>query len=420
MPEPVIRVRDLEKRYRVWAHTRPTNLKERLRIVGATARARAGVGDSVAVRRDVWALRGVSFDVPRGEVLGVIGRNGAGKSTLLSILARITEPTGGYAELNGRTSSLLEVGTGFHPELTGRDNVFLNGAILGMTRAETARKYDEIVAFAGVQDFMEIPVKRYSSGMQVRLAFAVAAHLDPEILLLDEVLAVGDQEFQARCLARVQSMISSGRTVLFVSHNLDAVSRLCRRAIYIDAGRISFDGTADQAIERYLLAHRAQGGPEHPGLGPVRIRRVAVQTAGVGTGLRSGDGVRLEIDVDCDSHGTGEFSLEVAIRTPAGEDVVTATTPFATVRGSLRLVCDLPELPLRPATYLVSSVVTHDGADVDRWDDATELTLHARDGASDSGARAGGGLVVLRHSWTVTESPASVSPDPVRTPTPTA
>jgi hypothetical protein len=250
--------------------------------------------------------------------------------------------------------------------------------------------------------------------MQVRLAFAVAAHLDPEILLLDEVLSVGDQEFQSRCLARVQSMISSGRTVLFVSHNLDAISRLCRRTIYIEAGRISFDGPTDQVIERYLLAHRTQGAPEHPASGVVRIRRLAVQ--GAGDDLRTGDGVRLEVDLDCDSQRADQFNLEVSIRTPAGEDVVTAATPFEVEGGSLRLVCDVPELPLRPATYLVSAVVTHAGTDIDRWDDAAELTLHARDRAA---AHASAGLVIVRHSWTVTETSRPENLDPVRTPTPT-
>jgi len=186
----------------------------------------------------IWALRDVSFEVPRGQVLGIIGRNGAGKSTLLKILSRITEPTTGRVEIHGRVGSLLEVGTGFHPELTGRENIFVNGAILGMSRAEIKRKFDEIVDFAGVENFIDTPVKRYSSGMQVRLAFAVAAHLEPEILIVDEVLAVGDAEFQKKCLGKMDEVSRSGRTILFVSHNMAAVQSLCRRVMVLDSGTI--------------------------------------------------------------------------------------------------------------------------------------------------------------------------------------
>lgn len=200
---------------------------------------------------EFWALKDVSFEVQEGEVLGIIGRNGAGKSTLLKILSRITEPTSGRVTLRGRVASLLEVGTGFHPELTGRENIFLNGAILGMTRGEIKRKFDEIVDFAGVEKFLDTPVKRYSSGMYVRLAFAVAAHLDPEILVIDEVLAVGDAEFQNKCLGKMRNVAESGRTVLFVSHNMGAVSTLCTSAILLDNGRADCFATAQQAVTKY-------------------------------------------------------------------------------------------------------------------------------------------------------------------------
>src|SRR5439155_20274909 len=189
-------------------------------------------------RETIWALDDVSFQVAEGEVLGIIGRNGAGKTTLLRLLSRITEPTKGYADVTGRVGSLLEVGTGFHPELTGRENIFLNGAILGMRRSEIVRKFDEIVEFSGVEQFLDTPVKRYSSGMFVRLACSVAGHLEPEILIVDEVLAVGDAEFQRRCLGRMEDISESGRTVLFVSHNMLAVSRLCDRAILLNDGQI--------------------------------------------------------------------------------------------------------------------------------------------------------------------------------------
>src|ERR1041385_3672840 len=190
----------------------------------------------------IWALRDVSFEVGRGEVIGVIGHNGAGKSTLLKILSRITEPTEGRAELHGRVGSLLEVGTGFHPELTGRENIYLNGAILGMQRSEIARRFDEMVAFAEVERFIDTPVKRYSSGMYLRLAFAVAAHLEPEILLVDEVLAVGDAAFQTKCLGRMSDVAREGRTVLFVSHNLPSIEKLCQKVVIIDGGRMVMEG----------------------------------------------------------------------------------------------------------------------------------------------------------------------------------
>ncbi len=201
---------------------------------------------------EIWALKDISFEVKYGEAVGIIGRNGAGKSTLLKTLTRITEPSAGYAEINGRVGSLLEVGTGFHPELTGRENVFLNGAILGMTRDEIRRKFDEIVAFSEVEKFIDTPVKHYSSGMTMRLAFAVAAHLEPEILIVDEVLAVGDARFQRKCLTKMEDVGEQGRTVLFVSHNMPAVTRLCPRALLLDQGTLVKDGPAHQVAGFYL------------------------------------------------------------------------------------------------------------------------------------------------------------------------
>lgn len=199
-----------------------------------------------------WALKDVSFDIQKGDVVGIIGRNGAGKSTLLKILSRITEPTSGQIDLYGRVGSLLEVGTGFHPELTGRENIFLNGAVLGMSRREIVSHFDTIVDFAGVEKFLDTPVKRYSSGMYVRLAFAVAAHLEPEILIVDEVLAVGDAEFQQKCLGKMQDVAAHGRTVIFVSHNMAAVTRLCRRALFFQGGQLLEDGPAETIVDRYF------------------------------------------------------------------------------------------------------------------------------------------------------------------------
>ena len=203
----------------------------------------------------VWALQDINFEVQKGEVLGVIGKNGAGKSTLLKVLSKVTGPSKGSVKVNGRVASLLEVGTGFHPELTGRENIYLNGAILGMTRGEIKRKFDEIVDFSGVQKYIDTPVKRYSSGMYVRLAFAVAAHLEPEILIVDEVLAVGDAEFQKKCIGKMKDVSTNeGRTILFVSHNMDAISRLCTRSIYMKQGQVIGSGTTDAIIQQYIGA----------------------------------------------------------------------------------------------------------------------------------------------------------------------
>ncbi len=222
-----------------------------------------GAGPKAEIDEDpghLWALRDVSFEVQPGEIVGLVGRNGAGKSTLLKILTRITPPSTGRIEINGRVGSLLEVGTGFHNELTGRENIYLNGAILGMRRQEISRKFDEIVAFAGTERFLDTPVKRYSSGMRVRLAFAVAAHLEPEILLIDEVLAVGDAEFQRRCLNKMDEIAEEGRTIIFVSHNLPALQRLCPRAILIEDGRVVDDNDSPSIIQRYLQTESEFGG----------------------------------------------------------------------------------------------------------------------------------------------------------------
>ena len=245
----VLRAEHVSKRYRIGEREPYKALRDVLAdAVGTVARARGRRAEP----EWIWALRDVSFEVERGEVLGLIGANGAGKSTLLKILSRITEPTEGRVVLAGRVGSLLEVGTGFHPELTGRENVYLNGTILGMRRAEIERRFDEIVEFSGMARFLDTPVKRYSSGMQVRLAFAVAAHLEPEILLVDEVLAVGDAEFQQKCLGKMKDVTRQGRTVIFVSHRLPAVRSLCSRALVLEKGALAFEGRPDEAIHHYL------------------------------------------------------------------------------------------------------------------------------------------------------------------------
>ncbi len=252
MDLPIIEVRKLSKRYRLGEYGAGSLRESLARLWHHGSPPGRSMRNS---RPEFWALQEVSFRVARGEILGVIGRNGAGKSTLLKILSRITTPTSGEALLRGRVASLLEVGTGFHPELTGRDNIYLNGAILGMKRAEVSEKFDEIVGFAEIEQFIDTPVKRYSSGMYVRLAFAVAAHLEPEILIVDEVLAVGDAKFQEKCIGRMHDVSrNSGRTVLFVSHNTSAIQRLCSRVIVLESGKLTFDGETFSGIARYIAS----------------------------------------------------------------------------------------------------------------------------------------------------------------------
>ena len=256
MSKPIIEIVDLGKKYRIGVQ------RERYLCLRDSITSKAQHIFNILLRKehilpkqsDFWALRGISFNVNEGEAIGIIGRNGAGKSTLLKILSQITPPTEGKITMRGRAASLLEVGTGFHPELSGRENIFLNGAILGMTRKKTQRKFDEIVAFAGVEKFLDTPVKRYSSGMYVRLAFAVAAHLEPEILIVDEVLAVGDAEFQKKCIGKMQDVAKGGRTVLFVSHNMAAIENLCTNCVLLDNGKVLAIGPTKDIIELYLEA----------------------------------------------------------------------------------------------------------------------------------------------------------------------
>jgi len=303
--KPIIKVENLGKRYHIGARQKPHDtLRDALAsaVRAPLQRWRRGAHNG----ETVWALKGVDFDVRPGEIVGIIGRNGAGKSTLLKILSRITEPTEGRVQLYGRIGSLLEVGTGFHPELSGRENVYMNGSILGMNRAEIKRKFDEIVAFAEMEKFLDMPVKRYSSGMYMRLAFAVAAHLEPEILIVDEVLAVGDASFQKKCLGKMGDVAREGRTVLFVSHNLSSIMVLCSRALYISSGHLIEDGPAAKVVESYVQMSRAVGGtpsvgwksPESaPGSERIRLRSVCVLDAQgeVSDSFGMDDPIRIEV-----------------------------------------------------------------------------------------------------------------------------
>lgn len=262
-PDVVIRVERIGKQFRIGASldsgSQFSYRTLRDEIGNAFRRIRPS-GQPLDKKNTIWALRDVSFEVRRGQVLGIIGRNGAGKSTLLKILSRVTEPTQGYAEIHGRVGALLEVGTGFHPELTGRENIYLNGAILGMKRREIERKFDEIVAFSEVEKFIDTPVKRFSSGMYLRLAFAVAAHLEPEILVVDEVLAVGDAEFQRKCIGKMNDVAEQGRTVLFVSHNMSAILRLTQECLVLDRGRLVLRANTPQAVDYYMSAGFSNAG----------------------------------------------------------------------------------------------------------------------------------------------------------------
>jgi lipopolysaccharide transport system ATP-binding protein len=286
MSETAIRVENIGKLYRLGALERHSTLRDSivhtLGAPGRTWKRFAGPKPAPKPEEWLWALRNVGFEVKSGELVGIIGRNGAGKSTLLKILSQITAPTEGHAEITGRVGSLLEVGTGFHPELTGRENIFLNGAILGMRKSEIARKFDEIVAFSDVEKFVDTPVKHYSSGMYMRLAFSVAAHIETDILMVDEVLSVGDAEFQKKCLGKINEVTRAGRTVLFVSHNLNAVEQLCHRVIMLEGGHIKTDSTDVRAVVgNYLFGSnednasttwRNEGGQfQHPSFRPLRV-----------------------------------------------------------------------------------------------------------------------------------------------------
>jgi lipopolysaccharide transport system ATP-binding protein len=371
MSEPIIEVDGVGKQYIIGHEVRHDTLRDALShgAKGVFSLLRRAGGRRRTEREAFWALKDVSFKVRRGEVLGIIGRNGAGKSTLLKVLSRITEPTEGKVRLRGRVASLLEVGTGFHPELTGRENIFLNGAILGMTHAEISKKFDEIVAFAEVEKFIDTPVKRYSSGMYVRLAFAVAAHLDPEILIIDEVLAVGDVAFQQKCLGRMDSVARGGRTVLFVSHNMPVVQNLCQRAILLRDGRVLMEGATHDCVAEYLKSGTADAGEvdvagrEQGYDSELRFVRVGVfgEDGRFSSQTKLSSGVGIEV----------EYRLERAVR---GAQIcvelwnelgicVLCTSDFDTeprrlheekAAGPHRARCRVPTDFLRPGHYTVS------------------------------------------------------------------
>jgi lipopolysaccharide transport system ATP-binding protein len=327
-------------------------------------------------KEEFWALRDVSFDVPRGEVIGVIGRNGAGKSTLLKILSRITEPTTGEAILRGRTGSLLEVGTGFHGELSGRENVYLNGSIIGLRRSEIERQFDEIVDFSGVGRFLDTPVKRYSSGMFVRLAFAVAAHLRTEILIVDEVLAVGDIAFQHKCLDKMREVTEAGRTVLFVSHNMGTMESLCERCLLLSEGRVASIGNTREVVQQYLVEMEEEGGVTTPlhrrsGTGDVEMTAVRLLDDAGRPSTTVVGGRDVAIEVEYRNHAGRKRPKMIAnIYDARGRSVTAISTMFTgpdlgTMGAEGRLTCRLPRLPLLPGRYRVALALHVDGVNTD-------------------------------------------------------
>ena len=370
MADPAILVHDVGKRYRIGAQRRRFTLAE---AVSEAVRAPLGWWRGHRGFEELWALSDVSFEVAQGEVLGVIGRNGAGKSTLLKILSRITRPTRGHVELRGRVGALLEIGTGFNPELTGRENVFLNGVLLGMGRAEVARKLDPIVEFSGVERFLDTPVKHYSSGMTMRLAFSVAAHLQPEILLVDEVLAVGDVEFQRKCIGRMEEVARDGRTVLVVSHNLGTVRALCPRALLLDRGRVSRMGPSEEVVEAYLGAHAGSTAEQsiaaadhREGVRELRLDRITLLN-GVGGRfvVHWNEPIRLRFEFTVLTP-VADLSFGVGIRTVDGVSVLTVhhddegAVRWPLAPGAYAVEVELDNT-LRPGLYLV-----HVGADQGR------------------------------------------------------
>jgi len=413
-----IRVADLGKRYRIGGPQAYRTVRDT--ISGAVrhpvrtlrARRQRAAGD------DMWALRNVSFEVRRGEVIGIIGRNGAGKSTLLKVLSRITEPTEGRAEVTGRVGSLLEVGTGFHPELTGRENIFLSGAILGMKRSETVRKFDEMVAFAEVDRFIDTPLKFYSSGMYLRLAFAVAAHLEPAILMVDEVLAVGDVAFQRKCLGKMQEVGESGQTVLFVSHDLTAISRLAPKSLVLQGGTVQFYGPTVDAIRLYSEARQNVGEElrtrlDRTGDGVIRLEQLRFRTSrGHVETVGSGESIVVEIQYSSGFTAVNyeDIALDMRFTDMLGHPIATLSTRFChyeagPLSGVGTLYCHIPSFALAAETYAVDLWLAYKGALADYIVRAAELRVITAQyfETGQEPVKRKHGAALLRHSWSATE-----------------
>ncbi len=425
MSEIVIRVEHLSKRFRIGLKAPHHRLSEAITDLG---RACANLPGRIFGRRvlspdesngaeagEFWALKDISFEVQRGDVVGIIGRNGAGKSTLLKILARITEPTSGRFGLQGRVGSLLEIGTGFHPELTGRENIFLSGTILGMMRREVVRHFDEIVAFAEIDEFLDTPVKRYSSGMRVRLGFAVAAYLNPEILIVDEVLAVGDAAFQKKCLGKMGTFAESGRTVLFVSHDVNAIQSLCTSAILLDHGRIAGNGPTMDVVAQYRDAIESfqqvplQSRTDRSGSG--RLRFVSLDIVGpskADPSIRTGRPCSFVLNFELsDNEPAEDVHFAVTIADARGYPLITCASfhkgaDFPPFQKSGQVCCLIPTLPLAPGRYSVHLAATMRRQRADLVENVAGFTVHEEDfygtGRLPKPEKRGGAMVV-DHSW---------------------
>jgi lipopolysaccharide transport system ATP-binding protein len=427
-PRTAVRVDGLSKRYRIGRG--PQREDALLHSVGRALaspflnfRALRRLGRFDEETRDdvIWALRDVSFELGQGEVLGIVGRNGAGKSTLLKLLSKVTEPTAGTAQLRGRVASLIEVGTGFHPDLTGRENVYLNGTMHGMSRREVAARFDEIVEFAEIEKFIDTPVKRYSSGMYVRLAFAVAAHIDPDILLTDEVLAVGDVEFQRKCIGRMRDVAGSGRTVIFVSHNKAAVASLCTRALWLHDGTVKADGAVEKVLDSYLAsvggaADSNLAAMTRQGDGRLRVNRVSFrnQDGDPARPARAGDPLDIVLAYEAaDAMSLRGVTAWIFIDSALGQRVLSLSTDFTDAHlGPLpsqgELVCRIGSLPLNDGTYVCSIKVRVGGGVADRVLDAATFDVDAssfypghRHPGPDSGH------LLVSHTWVVNERGAT-------------
>lgn len=410
MPKAVISVEKLSKAYRIgmkdeipdtlmaamqnYICSPWKNFKAIRRLNTAIDKPVTGPQDPQTQPNEIfWALRDVSFKISQGDVVGIIGRNGAGKSTLLKVLSRITEPTSGRVVIRGRVSSLLEVGTGFHPELTGRENVYMNGTLLGMRKKEIDRKFDEIVDFSGVETFLDTPTKRYSSGMQVRLAFAVAAHLEPEILVIDEVLAVGDAQFQKKCISKIKDVATGGRTVLFVSHDLAAIESLCSLAIYVSSGKTSAPSPVAVALEKYAITSQCviastqtlDGHPNRTHDSKPVMNEVSLHVNGtINSRLKMGDSLAVEVKF---SEVTPPVFpvLGVVIKSSKGQSIMGVNNRF--INGSTyncksssgSIVCDLGDVRLVPGIYKIDLYFGDEYRDIDIVTDAIDFEIESTD-----------------------------------------
>jgi len=401
MERLVIQAEDVRKCYRLGVIGRDALLDEAAALWGRF-RGRADVRKQLDLASGeqrvgdwFWSLRGVSFELRQGEVLGILGRNGAGKSTLLKLLSRISLPTSGTIRMRGKVSSLLEVGTGFHPRLTGRENIFLNGAILGMRKAEIERKLDQIIAFSGIEHHLDSPIKRYSSGMKVRLGFSVAAHLDPEILIVDEVLAVGDAEFQRKCLGSMREVADGGRTILFVSHNMVSVQSLCSRVLWLEKGMVRQEGPTEEVVRDYLNTYTHQHSHQEwepdqgPGTDEVRLLAVRAVSGHAGGAFTTDEPVRVEIELENDAIRDADLHIRLQVRT--GNDAIAFSSDLSASApatlwnpGRCKVACIIPAHLLNSNTYRFHIVFFRHGKVLFKAEDVLSFDVHegAREGST--------------------------------------